>query len=161
MQCEEIWNMFVLYFKNELGGSIQKQVEEHLSNCSSCRSEFLFDKKLVATFSNNRDIPELSFQFNETVLQKAIELEKPVFKRMDMFLPGKPWLASIIGIIFSLFGLVIFPSWTSLNSLGNLVSYFLSFKPVIIAISFCVAVWILCVNESFFDKVFAHSIKRK
>lgn len=75
------------YLDNNINHSKKQTIEEHLSECSSCREEIKRYKKLYAILENNIE-HRLSTEFNVNVLNriKNIPIKKP--KTWIYYLPG-------------------------------------------------------------------------
>lgn len=77
------------YLDNNINHSKKQTIEEHLSECSSCREEIKHYKKLYAILENDIE-DRLSKQFNLKVLArvKEIPIKKP-----------KTWVYYLLGLV--------------------------------------------------------------
>lgn len=153
MSCENIQSLFAPYLNGRLDGEQRQQVEQHLSTCLACQAELGFDRKLFQSLTSAHDIPALSPDFNHAVISQAASIKKPVRRKATAFIFARPWLASILGIIFScLFGL----SYAAWNLLGSGIDFFLAFFPVVpllIGLILLMTFGVVYVNEKFIEKL--------
>ncbi len=153
MRCEDIQNLFILYLRGQLDSAQQQSIRQHLETCRRCQSEFQFDQQIVQGLSATRDLPELSPNFNQTVMARAATLRKPLWNRLMVRAVKQPYLVSTAGIIFSFLLALIYLSW---NWLGASVSFFLAWLPVmpfIISLILLITFGIIYVNEKFIEKL--------
>jgi hypothetical protein len=153
MSCENIQTLFAQYLNDKLDGEQHRQLEQHLATCLDCQAELSFDRKLFASLTADHDIPVLSPDFNYAVISQAALIKKPVWRQIAALTFERPWLVSILGIIFScLFGL----SYAAWNLLGSGIDFFLAFFPVVpllIGLIFLMTFGVVYVNEKFIERL--------
>ncbi|MCI0693015.1 zf-HC2 domain-containing protein [candidate division KSB1 bacterium] len=153
MSCENIQSLFAPYLNGKLDDGQRQQVEQHLATCLDCQAELSFDGKLFASLTADHDIPALSPHFNQAVISQAASIKKPVWRKAATLAFERPWLVSILGIIFScLFGL----SYAAWNLLGSGIDFFLAFFPVVpllIGLILLMTFGVVYVNEKFIERL--------
>lgn len=157
MSCENIQSLFAPYLNGKLDGEQQRQVEQHLATCLDCQAELSFDRNLFESLAADYAIPALSPHFNQAVISQAASLKKPVWRQAVALAFERPWLVSILGIIFScLFGL----GYAAWNLLGSGIDFFLAFLPIVpllISLILLMTFGIVYVNEKFIERLFYSS----
>jgi len=153
MRCEDIQNLFILYLCGQLDKAHQQSVRQHLETCRRCQAEMSFDQQIAQGLSADRDLPELSPDFNQIVMARAAALRDPLWNRLIAKAVKRPYLVSTAGIIFSLLLALIYFGW---NLSGSGVSFFLAWLPVMslmISLVLLITFGIIYVNEKFIEKL--------
>jgi len=74
MNCQLCKKQMYSYHDGELAAQLMLDIERHLAQCSSCRFQYDLTRQENEMLRDNSDIPELSFDFNQRVLN-AINLD--------------------------------------------------------------------------------------
>lgn len=153
MQCQEIKSLLGAYLNRKLEKSLNSQVSQHLDECHLCQQELNFDKRISKALQAEADIPILSANFNQMVLASTATSRKTLLHKVNSYLFDRPWIVSVLGMVFSLFIFLIYPLTNSFRSLAELFLAFFSFKPLIVALILAISFWIFFANERFLDKL--------
>ncbi len=153
MSCENIQSLFAPYLNGKLDDEQRQRIEQHLATCLDCQAEFSFDRKLFTILIADDGIPALSPHFNQAVISQEALIKRPAWRKAAALAFERPWLVSILGIIFScLFGL----SYTAWNLLGSGTDFFLAFfpfVPLLIGLILLMTFGVIYVNEKFIERL--------
>lgn len=153
MRCEDIQNLFICYMRGQLDNAQQQSVEQHLETCRRCQSELQFDRQIVQVLSADRELPELSPDFNQTVMARTAAWREPLWNRLLAGAIERPYLVSAAGIVFSLLLALIYVGWNLFGARINFFLVWLPIMPFMISLVLLITFGIIYVNEKFIEKL--------
>ncbi|MFW6019998.1 MAG: anti-sigma factor family protein [Bacteroidales bacterium] len=104
MNCNTIHNKLIFYLDNELDQDEKQELEKHLETCSSCNELY---KKLAGTYNFN-NIPGMSADFTDQVMQKIVPSQKIDSKKQQFIKFSRRIAAAVLFMLISISAVFVY-----------------------------------------------------
>lgn len=99
MNCKDIENRIIFYVENRLTDVESKSIEQHISECTSCKMKYDIIKAAYNTIEDEKNIQVNPF-ISTRILQKIEESKRPKVFVKKVLQPAIIGLTMIMGIWF-------------------------------------------------------------
>ncbi|MCF8217938.1 MAG: zf-HC2 domain-containing protein [Bacteroidales bacterium] len=104
MNCNAVHNNLIFYLDNELNQEEKQELEKHLETCEECNNLY---NQIAATYTFE-NIPEVSADFTDNVMQKIVPSRKVDFNKQQFIKFSRRIAAAILFMLISVSAVYIF-----------------------------------------------------
>lgn len=104
MNCNTVHNNLIFYLDNELNQEKKQELEKHLETCEECNDLY---NQIAATYTFE-DIPEVSADFTDNVMEKIVPSRKVDFNKQQFIKFSRRIAAAILFMLISVSAVFIF-----------------------------------------------------
>ena len=104
MNCNAVHNNLIFYLDNELNQEEKQELEKHLETCEECNNLY---NQIAATYTFE-NIPEVSADFTDNVMEKIVPSRKVDFNKQQFIKFSRRIAAAILFMLISVSAVYIF-----------------------------------------------------